>query len=190
MATTTTNYGWTKPADTEVVDIDVLNANLDDQDLEIKRIDDYIIDKPLAELRQATVQSIPNVTFTSVTFDAEDIDTEAGHDNVTNNSRYTVQAGKGGYYKLSGGVSINPSATGGRSTRWAKNGVAIAGSTCSLPVNSASHGSNIVARTKTVLLVPGDYIELQVFHSVGAAQNTTVTSDDQSTMNIEWLRPA
>lgn len=191
MATSTTHYGLRKPDTTDfaVVGTD-LNANWDDIDTELKRVDDYTSDRAVAFLRQATVQSIPNNTFTSVTFDAEDLDTESGHDVATNNSRYTVQAGKAGLYRFGGMSSISAAAAGGRSTRWAKNGAAINGSGSSIPVNSATHHALVVATPIIISLAVGDYVELQVFHSVGAAQNTVVTAENQSCMAVDWLRPA
>jgi hypothetical protein len=45
-----------------------------------------------------TTQSIASGAWRSVAFNAEDWDTDAFHDNSTNNSRFTIPAGKTGYY--------------------------------------------------------------------------------------------
>jgi hypothetical protein len=45
-----------------------------------------------------TTQSIASGAWRSAAFNAEDWDTDAFHDNSTNNSRFTIPAGKTGYY--------------------------------------------------------------------------------------------
>lgn len=48
--------------------------------------------------RKTSNQSITTNTATAVTFDAEDFDTDAFHSTSSNTSRFTVPAGKAGYY--------------------------------------------------------------------------------------------
>jgi len=48
-----------------------------------------------------TNQSIPDSTYTVVSFNSEDFDTNTYHDNSTNNSRFTIPSGKAGYYAIS-----------------------------------------------------------------------------------------
>ena len=51
----------------------------------------FLLATPRAVMRKTANQSIPNATLTAVTWDLEDVDTDGGHSNVTNNSRYTAQ---------------------------------------------------------------------------------------------------
>lgn len=140
---------------------------------------------PIAHLRQTTVQSIPSATFTTINFDSEDIDTDSGHSNVTNNSRYTAPID--GYYELSGCITF-AAGTGFRATRWARNATVIPGSQVD---GTAAAGAEwpVMARTVKVFLTAGDYVQIQVYQdSGGGALNTGVGSDTQSTMTVTYLR--
>lgn len=157
---------------------------------ELARIDADISDiisdvKPYARLRQTSVQSISNATYTGLTFTTEDYDSVGGHSTVTNTSRYTAQVA--GAYVFGGGAAFAVNAAGTRSTRWALNGTAIAGTTS--PGFDPSVTSVVVARPMLVVLAISDYIELQARQSSGGALNTSVTSDDQSTMSVWYVSP-
>jgi hypothetical protein len=69
-----------------------------------------------------TSQTISNNTNTFIGWDAESFDTDGYHDNVTNNSRFTVPAGKAGKYLFSGTVEFQGNSTGTRTVSVAKNG--------------------------------------------------------------------
>jgi hypothetical protein len=56
-------------------------------------------------------QTVADSTFVAVTFNAENFDTDAFHDNTTNASRITIPAGKAGYYNFIFNLGIG-SATG------------------------------------------------------------------------------
>src|SRR3954451_20152624 len=109
-------------------------------------------------------QSIPNSTFTAVTFDSEDTDDMSAHSTVTNTSRLTVPTGMGGVYFISASVPFAANATGTRQAVLFKNGVVFA--TCGgLP---GSAGNIVVAHT--VALVPlaaADFVEVFAFQDSG-----------------------
>lgn len=134
-------------------------------------------------LRQTVAQSIANGTFTSVTYTTEDKDTHGAHSTVTNTSRVTVPIL--GDYELSGAVSIDASATGGRVTRWAKNGTAINGSSISVP--ALSSGTVVPMRTIPVTLAATDYIEAQFFQNSGGALNTLATGENMSSVSVRQI---
>lgn len=142
---------------------------------------------PRAHLRQTSVQSIPNNTITDITFNAEDVDTLNGHDNATNNARYTAQVA--GDYMLSGAVVFDADTTNHRATRWAKNGTAINGGSSSAFPGAQSVALNLTARTIIVTLAVNDYVTLQAFQdrSAGTALNTFATGDQQSSMCVAFL---
>lgn len=144
----------------------------------------FLANPPLAKIRQATLQSVANSSFVSLTFDNEDFDSAGGHDTVTNNSRYT--AVYPGMYEAAGGVTFAANATGRRMARWAVNGAVVAGSLSGIPANASVIG--FAARTVQVYLNVGDYIELMAFQDSGAALNTFVgNSEYQPTMTVKWI---
>lgn len=146
---------------------------------------------PVAKLRQATLQTIANGTFTALTFDAEDFDTYNGHSTVTNNDRYTCQLA--GYYTLSGGVSFAANTTFTRAMQWTVNGTAVPGSDTN-PNASTDGGSaaRLTARTITVLLAVNDIVRMTVFQGTGGNLNTNVAggTEFQSVANIVWVAGA
>jgi hypothetical protein len=141
-------------------------------------------DRPQASLRQTVAQSVAGGTAEAVQFNAEDTDNYNGHDNATNNTRYTaVIAGK---YQLSGGIGFASNATGFRSAVWRKNGAVINGSAVNIPTISGTP-SLIPARTITVYLNVGDYVELWAFQNSGGALNTSVATGDQPSMHVLYV---
>lgn len=140
---------------------------------------------PYAHLRQTSAQSIPHAAFTAIQFNAEDSDSAGGHDNVTNNTRYTSQ--RTGRYQISGAIGWVNSATGFRATQWWKNGAVVTGSQLSfVPITGAE--TQVSARTMIVQLNSGDFIELRGYQeSGGGALNTSVLGDTQSSMSVEFV---
>ena len=65
-------------------------------------------------LRLSGSQTIPNATDTVLNYTVENFDTNAYHDNTTNNSRITIPAGKAGYYLVFGTVNYTQNNTGAR----------------------------------------------------------------------------
>lgn len=144
----------------------------------------FALNPPIAKLRQATAQSIPNNTFTTLTFDAEDLDSVDGHDLVTNNSRYT--AVYPGWHMISGGCTFAANATGRRLVRPQVNGTAVSGSLAGMPGNASIIG--LTTRTMPVYLNVGDYVEMGVYQDSGAALNTFVTNTEyQPSMAVQWV---
>jgi hypothetical protein len=166
---------------------------LDATDLNEKIVDvlNFLLNKPAAELRMSTTQSIPNNSYTALTFDTEDLDDDpagtGGHSTSSNTTRYT--AVYAGWYEFSGGCGFAASATGLRGLRWAKNGSAVNAAEAFYPP-TASSTPIYPARTKKIFLNVGDYVELQVFQTSGGALNTTGSSTDQPSMSVKWVRQA
>ena len=163
------------------------NGVLDSSDLNTYVRDpiQYLLSRTMAELRQTVAQSIPSGTFTGITFDVEDLDTDGGHSTSSNTSRFT--APNAGWYFCSGGVGFSASATGQRGAAWAVNGTTLNGT--SVFVNaSAAFTTIIAARSKLLYLNVSDYVELQALQNTGGALNTNVTTDGQSSMSVQWVR--
>jgi hypothetical protein len=68
-------------------------------------------------------QSLSNNTYTVITWDSEDFDTDGYHSTSSNTSRITIPSGKGGKYLFNGGIYFdNAQATGFRELALYKNG--------------------------------------------------------------------
>ncbi len=143
---------------------------------------------PRAQMRQIVAQGITTGTWTSLTFTAEDLDSHNGHDNVTNNTRYTGQVS--GVYLLDGGVWFDANTTGVRMCRWAKNGTVLVGSGVeAAPVSGGQ--TALAAKGYLVSLNVGDYVELQAWHNRGSTLNTYVGGggdEAQSSMTVTLIR--
>lgn len=143
------------------------------------------LNAPIASLRQTTPQAIANNTFTTLTFNVEDLDTANGHSTTVNTSRYTAQ--RAGRYMLLGGVSFAGNSTGARGGNWLKNGSNIPRGQCMYQAATAPVASQIATRTAFVTLAVGDYVELQAFQSSGASLNTSVFFTEESFVDIYYL---
>ncbi|WP_439947160.1 hypothetical protein [Streptomyces sp. BBFR109] len=152
----------------------------------VKALGDYLTGKPLFYGYQAAAQSITNATFVSATIDTEIVDTEGGHSNTTNSSRYIFQVP--GWYRLDGVSAFTTNTTGIRGTKFLKNGAtSIVGSENIIP---ATNGFlSITPTSGWVQAAVGDYVELQVYQSSGATLATSSNAglDYVTSMRIEWI---
>lgn len=120
-----------------------------------------------ASAYKTTAQTISNNSYTLLTFDAENFDSDSFHSNVTNNSRMTVPSGKAGKYLVSGLISFLANATGLRIIRLQKNGSAVF-YFGTYPFT----GDNVpVYLDYTIDLAVGDYLELYAYQSSGGNLN-------------------
>lgn len=136
---------------------------------------------PICTLTRSGAQTITTGTFTAIGWDGEGVDNAGGHDNATNNSRYTVQ--QAGYYRVSGTIEWAGSSTGIRDVAVRKNAVAtnyIFHHEAGLP--ASDHGISFGGIIPVSFAV-NDYLEVFVQHSVGA--NHDLTAD--SHVSIEWV---
>lgn len=120
----------------------------------------------------AVAQSIPNSTWTGLTWTTEVSDTDGFHSTSVNTSRFTVPAGMGGKYLVSGNCALSTaSATGARSMSILKNGTTFYGINGFHPQTTV--GEQYGATSAILDLVPGDYVEVAVYQTSGGALNTT-----------------
>jgi hypothetical protein len=125
--------------------------------------------------KATTVQSIPPATDTVVTFNSEDFDTSAYHDNVTNNSRLTVPSN--GVYTVTGRVRFITNGIGLRRIFIRKGGTTILG----YAQESAPSGSQPtwLEVSEQVSLMTGEYLELVAHQTTGG--NLDIDFDLQNT---------
>lgn len=119
---------------------------------------------PRAAVYRSGTATITTNTWTTVSFDSEQVDSDGLHDVVTNTSRLTVPAGMGGTWRV-----------------WGKSGFAETVSAVTglrIEVNGALAISGKGDRIEIVLaLNAGDYAELQEWQNSGG----NVTSQSGST---------
>jgi hypothetical protein len=167
--------------ETEFVRVDAAATTLGGR---VTTLENNLANVPLAYLVQTTVQSIPSAVFTAIQFNTEPLDTAGGHDNVTNNTRYTCK--KAGKYLLGGGVAT-ASAAGFRAVRWSTNGTSIAGSQMDTNPQTGAEWP-CPARAIIVTLALNDYVELELYQDIGGgALNTGVSNDTRSSMTVVFL---
>jgi hypothetical protein len=136
----------------------------------------YMLGPPVFVGYQATVQSIPNSSWTALSLDATTTDPYGGHSNSTNNSRYTCQAGVAGYYTCCGVYASASNSSGFRAVTLQVNGTHVVGSSVYSP-NNGSVEVGVATPVKDVYLNAGDYIEVAGWQSSGGALNTILDVD-------------
>lgn len=148
----------------------------------------FLLRPPRAMLRQTTLQTLTTGASAAIQFQTEDIDDDVdgtgGHDNVTNNTRWTARYP--GRHLLGGGVGFAASATGRRGVWWRVNGSVVNG-TASVLTATATLEHALPARSISVYLNAGDYVELAGYQESGGNLNTSVTDIYQSTMSVLWI---
>jgi hypothetical protein len=124
-----------------------------------------------AQLYAGTVQSGLATGFQTITLDRELIDTASGHPDTTGPG-YTVPAGRGGAWVVSGAVAIGTVGTGNASgvtvgARVVVNGVGVVGHPpISMPVSS-QNGCVIPYPADIFTLAAGDVVTLQGYVNTG-----------------------
>lgn len=145
----------------------------------------FAFSPPICRVRQGGVLTTTSNVWSPLSFNTTDVDSEGGHNNVTNNSRYTCQVP--GWYWVEGYCAFN---NGGGTAGFrfacsiAKNGTQILGamqtSYFAADLQSLSAGT-------IVSLAAGDYVETWGYQNSGALVNTFVGTDLCSCMNIFWI---
>ena len=130
-------------------------------------------------LKKSTTQSISNATWTAITWNQEDYDTNTFHDNSTNNSRITIPAGKGGKYLFVYGLAVQANATTTRNMQLYKNGTLLGNYHEFESINSDFARSNY---SITLDLVATDYIEVYLYQASGGA----LTVDESNGASRTW----
>ena len=104
-----------------------------------------------------------NATATTVAFNAETYDTNAFHDNTTNNNRMTIPSGKAGYYLVTATGLWDANATGRRNFYVRKNGTIIYN--IELTPGAATYPSPTFSMPFS--LAVADYIDIAIYQTSG-----------------------
>ncbi|GAA1221438.1 hypothetical protein GCM10009665_09560 [Kitasatospora nipponensis] len=130
----------------------------------------WVQDRPMAILTVTTPQAAPASGATAATalqFDTAVIDTAGGHVNASA-SRYTCQAGQGGWYWVRSSVCWAPNATGNRVMSLSVNGTPVPYAQTQGPASAVANWT-LTDLNSHVFLKPGDYLETFVGQNSGAA---------------------
>ena len=124
-------------------------------------------------------QSLGSSTSSTVlALDTTAVDSDNGHSNVTNNSRYTCQTA--GLFYVSGSVNLAQNSGGTRTLQVFLNGAGITGSAVQA-MPSASNGASVFTSTIVQLNV-GDYVELAAWQNSGSTLATSTSNALLTTM--------
>jgi len=126
---------------------------------------------PAVQVTKSSAQSIANSTTTTLTWDTENLDTDAMHDNAINNSRLTAR--KAGKYVVFMNIVFSANNSGVRQLIIRKNG------TVTLWTHiypNAGVGEDQTFTATIVDLAANEYIEGQVWHNGGSNLDVTIIS--------------
>jgi len=135
-----------------------------------------------AVVYSSAAQTVSTATFTNINFNSETYDTNSFHDNATNNSRFTIPAGLGGYYRVSAFIRLNPNASGRRLVTILKNGggVYAAESTPNAASFLSCYDEGILS------LAAGDYVQVSLYQDAGSSIDT-IAGSDSTRFELQYL---
>lgn len=157
---------------------DAVNAYAEDQDT-----------GPMCRVYNSSAQSIPNTTWTTITFNGDRYDTEDLHSTVSNTSRLTAPTGKGGMYLVWFGGQMGDT-IGSIQARFRNNGsgayYAIQGTGTA---GDTDPSSRYISMAAMVPLAAGDYVEVQIYHDHGSASNLQQTNYSSPEFGMQRMGP-
>jgi hypothetical protein len=159
----------------EIVTAAYLNTNVRDAT-------NFLLAPPLCDVAQASAQSIPNNALTALTWDTEVTDNDSAHSTVTNSSRITFQAAGWYHYEALYIAAFNTA--GYRIVAAYKNGALYKPGQRLTP--SVSNATDIAA-SGYIQVVVGDYLEIFVYQSSGAALLTDTTNLGRPYCTTRWV---
>lgn len=134
-------------------------------------------DKSARATMSSATQSLPQSVFNVISLGAEEFDTDSMHDNVTNNSRLTVNSA--GKYLFTGHISLGGGTGSLRLFRMVKNGLSQPQAGLGIPPPGANGiGMNISC---ILNMGVGDYVALELLHDSGGAINAEQASASEIT---------
>lgn len=129
--------------------------------------------------------SIPNDTFTMLTFNSERYDINAMHSTATNTGRMTVPTGWGGLYTVGCTLQFAANATGFRGLRLVVNGTTVIAEDLRNAITAVGVGTQM-GLSGEYPLVAGDWLEVHVIQTSGAALNVAVAGNKSPEAWCRW----
>lgn len=149
-----------------------------------KALGDFMLNPPIFRGHQTVSVSTVSGSWDSGNLDATDVDTDGGHSNTVNNTRYTAQVA--GWYYVEGYFAWV--ASGGGQARFecaiAKNGSIVGASAQFLLYTSDLQ--SLMSGTLVQLAV-GDYVEVWGRQNTGGNLSTDLGTDLLTCMNVFWV---
>lgn len=143
----------------------------------------FLLAVPVFRGHQATSFNMSSGASYAMSLDVTDVDSDGGHSNTVNNSRYTCQVP--GWYWIEGYFATG---SGGSQARFdsfvAKNGTQVAGASQMLARFSDVQALHAAA---AVQLAAGDYVEIWGRQFSGSTLSTFDGIDLCPTMNAFWI---
>lgn len=130
--------------------------------------------RPMFRMYQTVVQSVPNTTFTQITCDTSEDDTDSGRGGSTPWS-YTIPTGMSGVWLFSYKTSWSSNATGTRAAALYINGTQ-ATATNAFEQGLTGVSSFVVGLPRRISVNAGDVIALYGRQTSGGALNTGVST--------------
>lgn len=159
-----------------------------------KALNDFLVNRPMFQGFQAATPAVANNTWTAITMNQANVDTDAGHNTGVNNSRYTVQVG--GWYWVVGVTAWNTGAPNNIfriDNAVARNGGIVAGSSQFQTIQT--QGPSAAFCSTLVLCSTGDYLEIWGRQNTGnswffdaGSESDGTTSSCYCMMNAVWIR--
>jgi len=138
------------------------------------------IGPPLCVITGSGTQTIPNGTYTEISWGTEMSDTSRLHNPASNPEKIYIK--KSGWYTINAQISFDTNATGVRIIRLRKNGAVLDRSTMTAaPVTGASSS---IATTVPVILAAGDYISVEAYQNSGGDLDVKT---NESNFNLIWI---
>ena len=132
-------------------------------------------------------QTVATATYTAIALATEAYDTDAIHSTSTNNSRFTIPTGKGGYWLFYQVLGFNPLASNNMNIRFYKNGSSTVGGILMSGATSASTFTT-VTNISILSLSAGDYIEMVAYQDSGSTMGILASSsEDRVYMGCQYL---
>lgn len=152
-----------------------------------KAMGDFYTAPPMFRGRQSATQTFTSGVWAAVHLDATDVDTDSGHSNVTNNSRYTAQTG-GWYWVVGFCAWQNSNNTDPIYCALYVNGSIVVGTAQSLTKVGGAGGFASLASSSLIHLHAGDYVEVYARQDTGANYTTWTNNVDLTPcMNLVWV---
>lgn len=175
---------WAAPA--TVVTGDTLTAAWANQ--YIRDNTSFLHDPPACRLYNSVSISVANDSDVALTFNSEFYDPDGMHSTASNTSRITATiAGK---YDLKACVAFDPDADGYRQAHFRINGVLSIGLDSRTSISGSPGLLTWVSISTDYALAAGDYVELIVRHTAGAALNVVKqgTPPASPVFSAAWIR--
>lgn len=144
----------------------------------------FLTGPPIAVITQTSVQTFTTGVAAAVQFNSSIVDTDGGHSNTVNNTRYTAQVA--GWYWFRGNVLFTSNSAGNRSAQLSKNGSGLTTSFVVFPAASTNYAAMGIETASMVQMAVGDYVELSASQDTGG-NLTTYTSTGSSNLQVFWL---